>query len=70
MDSGQFGQWRWTVTNKNKSLVSESDGDAFVGKCHTFVGSLRGGAGKVPLVRKLNYLKKFSCKSSGIVNFF
>jgi len=25
-----------------------------------------GGAGKVPLVRKLNYLKKFSCKSSGI----
>jgi hypothetical protein len=25
-----------------------------------------GGAGKVPLVRKLNYLKKFSRKSSGI----
>ena len=54
------------MTNTNKSLVSESDGDAFVGKCHTFVGSLRGGAGKVPLVRKLNYLKKFSRKSSGI----
>jgi len=29
-----------------------------------------GGAGKVPLVQKLNYLKKFSRKSSGIQNFF
>jgi len=54
------------MTNKNKSLVSESDGDVFVGKYNTFVGSLMGGAGKVPLVRKLNYLKKFSHKSSGI----
>jgi hypothetical protein len=54
------------MTNKNKSLASsESDGDVFVGN-HTFVGSLMGGAGKVPLVRKLNYLKKFSRKSSGI----
>ena len=53
------------MTNKNKSLASESDGDVFVGN-HTFVGSLMGGAAKVPLVQKLNYLKKFSCKSSGI----
>jgi len=36
------------MTNKNKSLASESDGDMVV------VGSLMGGAGKVPLVRKLN----------------
>ncbi len=54
------------MTNKNKSLASESDGDVFVGKYHTFIGSLMGGAGKVPLVRKPNYLKKFSRKSSGI----
>jgi len=53
------------MTNKNKSLVSESDGDVFVGN-HTFVGSLIGGVGKAPLVRKLNHLKKFSCKSSGM----
>jgi hypothetical protein len=54
------------MTNKNKSLASsESNGDVFVGN-HTFVGSLMGGAEKVPLVRKLNYLKKFSRKSSGI----
>ncbi len=52
------------MTNKNKSLSSESDGDVFVGRYHTFVGSLMGGAEKVPLVRKLNYLKKFSRKSS------
>ena len=31
------------MTNKNKSLASESDGDVFVGKYHTFVGSLMGG---------------------------
>jgi len=54
------------MTNKNKSLASESDGDVFVGKYHTFVGSLMGEVRKVPLVRKLNYLKKFSHKSSGI----
>ena len=53
------------MTNKNKSLASESDGDVFVGN-HTFVGSLVGGVGKVTLVQKLNYLKKFSRKSSGI----
>ncbi len=35
------------MANKNKSLVSESDGDVFVGTYHTFVGSLMGGAGKV-----------------------
>ncbi len=35
------------MTNKNKSLASESNGDVFVGKYHTFVGSLMGGAGKV-----------------------
>jgi len=57
------------MTNKNKSLASESDGDVFVGN-HTFVGSLVGGVGKVPLVQKLNYLKKFSRKSSGIYLFF
>ena len=50
------------MANKNKCLASEIDGDVFVGT-HTFVGSLMGGPGKVPLVRK--YLKKFSCKSSG-----
>ena len=54
------------MANKHKSLASESDGNMFVGKYHTFVGSLMGGAGKVPLVRKLNYLKKFSRKSYGI----
>jgi len=54
------------MTNKNISLASESNGNVFVGKYHTFFGSLMGGAGKVPLVQKLNYLKKFSCKSSRI----
>ncbi len=54
------------MTNKNKSLVSESDGDVFVGTIPLLAGSLMGEAGKVPLVRKLNYLKKFSRKSSGI----
>ncbi len=54
------------MTNKNKSLASESDGNVLVGT-HTFVGSLMGGgAGKVPLVRKLKYLKKFSRMSSRI----
>jgi len=38
------------MTNKNKSLALESDGDVFVGRYHTFVGSLMGGAEKVPLV--------------------
>ena len=48
------------MANKNKILVSESDGDVFVGTISdTFVGSLMGGAGKVPLVQKLNYLKSF-----------
>ena len=34
------------MTNKNKYLASESDGDVFVGT-RTFVGSLMGGAGRV-----------------------
>jgi len=51
------------MTNKNKSLVSESDANVFVGTIPSLGHS--GGAGKVPLVRKLNYLKRFSCKSSG-----
>jgi hypothetical protein len=55
------------MANKNKSLASESDGDVFVGNFHTFVGhSWGGGAGKIPFVRKLNYLREFSRKSSGI----
>ena len=46
---------QWTVNdldsgglmaNKNKCLVSESDGDVFVGT-HTFIGSLMGGARRV-----------------------
>ena len=50
------------MTNKNKSLASESDGDVFVGT----IPSLDGGSGESSLVRKLNYLKEFSRKSSGI----
>ena len=40
------------MANKNKSLSSESNGDLFVGTIpsDTFVGSLMGGAGKVPFV--------------------
>jgi len=53
------------MTNKNKSLAPESDGDVFVGTI-LLLGHSWGGAGKVPLVRKLNYLKKFSRKSSGL----
>jgi len=34
------------MANKNKCLVSESNGDVFVGT-HTFAGSLMGGAGRV-----------------------
>jgi len=33
---------------------------------HTFVGSIMGGARRVPLIWELNYLKKFSRVSSGI----
>jgi hypothetical protein len=37
------------MANKNKSLASESNGDVFVGTIpsDTFIGSLKGGAGKV-----------------------
>ena len=37
------------MANKNKSLASESNGDVFVGTIpsDTFVGSLKGGVGKV-----------------------
>ncbi len=45
------------MANKNKSLASQNDGDVFVGPYLCW--SLMGGAGKVPLVRKLNYLKSF-----------
>jgi hypothetical protein len=54
------------MTNKNISLVSESDGDVFVGTIPLLGHSWGDGVGKVPLVRKLNYLKKFSRNSSGI----
>ncbi len=53
------------MTNKNKSLASESNGDVFVGTI-PLLGHSWGEWGKVSLVRKLNYLKKFSRKSSGI----
>ena len=53
------------MTNKNKSLASESDGNVFVGMVPTFVGSLWAG-GVFNLVPELNYLKKFSRKSSVI----
>ena len=58
------------MTNENKSLASESDGDVFVGKYHTFIGSLMGGAGKVPLVQKLNYLKSFLARVPEFKTFF
>jgi len=58
------------MTNKNKSLASESNGDVFVGTILLLGHSWGGGVGKVPLVRKLNYLKKFSRKSSGFFFFF
>jgi len=54
------------MANKNKSLASESDGDVFVGTIPSLGYSWGWEAGKVPLVRELNYLKKFSRKSSGI----
>ena len=38
------------MTNKNKSLASESDGDVFVGTIPSLGHSWGGGAGKVPLV--------------------
>ena len=44
------------MTNENKILVSESNGNVFVGT--NLRGSLMGGG--APLVRKLNYLKRFS----------
>ena len=50
------------MANKHKSLASESDGNVFVGT--NLVGSLVGGV--FNLVPELNYLKKFSRKSSGI----
>ena len=36
------------MTNKNKCLVSESDGDVCVGTIPLLAGSLMGEAGKVP----------------------
>ncbi len=51
------------MANKNKSLASESDGNVFVGT----IPSLGHSWGESShLVRDLNYLKKFSRKSSGI----
>ncbi len=52
------------MANKNKSLASESNGDVFVGPYLHWVTHV--GSGKSSLVRKLNYLKEFSRKSSGI----
>jgi len=54
------------MTNKIKVLHLRVVAMCLWVSYHTFVGSLMGGAGKAPLVRKLNYLKKFSRKSSGI----
>jgi hypothetical protein len=51
------------MANKNKSLASESDSDVFVGTNLRWVtrgGSVQFGSGTK------YYLKKFSCKSSGI----
>ena len=61
MDSGRLGRWWWTNGQK-KSLASESDGDVFVGTNLRWVTH----GGRVHLVPELNYLKKFSFKSSGI----
>jgi len=46
------------MTNTNKSLASESDGDVFVGKCHTFVGSLMGGSGESSIGSKTKLFEK------------
>jgi len=55
------------MTNKNKSLESGSDGDVFAGMVPYLHWVTHGGSGESSiLVQKLNYLKKFSRKSSGI----
>jgi hypothetical protein len=52
------------MTNKSKSLASESDGDVFVGTIPS-LGHSWGERGKF-IGSITNYLKEFSRKSSGI----
>ena len=51
------------MTNENKSLAFESDGDVFVGTIPS-LGPLMGGTGKVPLVRKRNLIFFFKSRFS------
>ena len=53
------------MANKNKSLASESDGDVFVVVGTNLRWVTRGGSVQFGSGTKY-YLKKFSCKSSGI----
>ncbi len=69
-EKGCSGQWTtWTVAVDLWPIKIKVLHLRAMAMClwdHVFVRSLMGGAGKVPLVRKLNYLKEFSRKSSGI----
>jgi len=69
VDSGRLGQWRWTMTNKNKSLASESDGDVFVGTIPSWV-THGGGSGESSFGSKTKLFEKvFSQEFRNLILF-
>ncbi len=69
VDSGQLRQWRWTMTNKNISLASESDGDVFVGTIPSWVTHW-GGSGESSFGSKTKLFEKVFSQEFRILKLF